>query len=616
MIQLSILNDPKKQRLLIESDFPMRDRELIKALPGSKYSTKTHQWTAPLTWASLQAMRGMFGEHLVVCEDVEAWSWNHWNTTVGPALEARNAWDSENLTDTFPDLYPFQRGGVDFLSSARGAMLMDEMGTGKTPQTIRTLWNLVLAGENPFPAIVIAPNNMTLTWKKEFERFFPGVNVEVIKGGAAQKQKIMRKQGVHVFVINFEAVRIHSRLSPYGGMSLRRCVKCDPTLLDAKLFSPARCEVHPKELNAISFKTIIVDEAHRMKNPKAKQTRATVALRTPETKFVFGLTGTAIADSPVDLWPILNLIDPEQFPSRASYIDRYCLTSFDMFGTMSIVGLNPINRDEFFRVVDPITRRMPKAAVLPFLPSKVYSTRYEEMTPKQARAYREMDENQIAILGSDYSGVTVSANPLTELTRLTQFSSSFAELDAEGNVKLTMPSNKITALLEIMEDLGEDEPVVVFAQSRQLIELASKALTNRTVNGAKKPIKHSMIVGGQSPDERELAKEDFQNGKVRAILCTIAAGGIGITLTRSKTAIFLQRSWSMIENKQAEDRVHRIGSEIHESIQIIDIVSPGTIEEQQRVALAGKEDRLQEIMRDADIVARVKAEERNEMEEH
>lgn len=608
MIRLSILPDAKKPRLHIESDYPLRDRELIKSLPGSRYSTKTHQWTAPLTWASLQAMRGMFGEHLVVCEDVEQWAWTYFNERVSPAITARNAWDAEHLAETFPDLYPFQRGGVDFMSAAKGALLMDEMGTGKTPQTIRTLWNLVLNGENPFPAIVIAPNNMTITWKKEFERFFPGVNVEVIKGGAAQKQKIIRKKDVHVFVINFEAVRIHSRLAPYGGMSLRRCVKCDPTLLDAKLFSPARCEIHPKELNEIKFKTLIVDEAHRLKNPKAKQTRATVALRTPETKFVFGLTGTAIADSPVDLWPVLNLIDPDQFPSRSGYIDRYCLTSFDMFGTMSIVGLNPINKDEFFKVVDPITRRMPKAAVLPFLPSKVFSTRYEEMTPKQAKAYKEMDENQIAILGADYAGVTVSANPLTELTRLTQFSSSFAELDEEGNVRLTLPSNKVTALLEIMEDLGPDEPVVVFAQSRQLIELAAKALE-------KNKISYSLIVGGQSPDEREMSKEDFQSGRVRAILCTIAAGGIGITLTRAKTAIFLQRSWSMIENKQAEDRVHRIGSEIHDSIQIIDIVSPGTIEEQQRVALAGKEERLQEIMRDADIVARVRAEENNTTEE-
>ena len=261
---------------------------------------------------------------------------------------------------------------------------------------------------------------------------------------------------------------------------------------------------------------------------------------------------------------------------------------------MTIIGLKPETKDEFFLSVDPRMRRMPKEAVLPFLPKKTYTTRYVEMSQKQERAYRQMENDLIALLDDS---VTVAVNPLTQLTRLTQFASAFAEMNENGEVKLTAPSNKIDALVEILEEL-DGEPAVVFAQSRQLIELAAKKLDDLKIS-------YGMIVGGQTPDERELAKNEFQAGRRRVILCTIAAGGIGITLTRSATAIFLQRSWSMVDNSQAEDRVHRIGSEIHDKITIVDVVSVGTVEERQRVVLGNKLERLEEVMRDRETLRRV-----------
>lgn len=584
--------------IVLTSDYPMRDREQLRSIPGSKYNMKSHIWTAPLSWSSCVALRSMFQEDLVVGEKLTAWSVELFETKLKPAMEMRQAWDDPALNDIFPDLYPFQRSGVSFLTAVRRALLCDEMGTGKTPQTIRTLANIARLGDNPFPAIVVAPNNMTLTWKKEIERWWPGVQAAVIKGSVKQRRDIIADRSNHVLIINFEGVRGHTKLAGYGSIRLKRCYLCDPLMPNDRDHQPTRCEVHPKELNEIQWKTIVVDEAHRMKDPSTKQSRAIKALRTDFTENIFGLTGTAIADSPEDLWTILNLIDPREFPSRNEFIERYCLKYEDFWGTLKVLGLNPTTREEFFKIVDPKFRRMPKEAVLPFLPKKTYSRRYVEMSAKQAKAYKQMDDNQIAIIGEHDTAVTVAANPLTELTRLTQFSSAYAEINEEGEVRLAKPSNKLDALKEILDDTG-DEPAVVFAQSRQLIELAAKDLKTAGIS-------FSMIVGGQSPDEREEAKDAFQNGLVRVILCTIAAGGIGITLTRSNRCIFLQRSWSMIDNKQAEDRVHRIGSEIHDKIEIIDIISVGTVEESQHAALMGKEERLQEIMRDEETVRRVR----------
>jgi SNF2 family DNA or RNA helicase len=147
--------------------------------------------------------------------------------------------------------------------------------------------------------------------------------------------------------------------------------------------------------------------------------------------------------------------------------------------------------------------------------------------------------------------------------------------------------------VEVLEELG-NEPLVVFAQSRKLIMLAAQKLTDLRVS-------HRLLVGGLTVDEREVAVCDFQEGRARVILLT-SAGGEGITLTRASHMLFLQRSWSMLANKQAEDRVHRIGSEIHETVHIIDLIAPGTVEEGQIDSLHMKFERLQQIVRDKEIL--------------
>lgn len=587
MITADVFDD---EHIVITSDLPLRDKDRILTLPGARYDSRQHRFLAPLTWASARMLAGVFGDQLQVHDRLREWKDVEWTTRIWPSLTLRQAYDSEGSDD----LYPFQRAGVQFLAYARKALLCDEMGTGKTVQTIRTLAELQKRGENPFPAVVVAPNNMVITWRKEFERWWPGVKVNVVKGSMKKRQELIADPA-HVYVINFEGLRSHTRLAPYGSVRLKRCVVCEPTLPDTKSNQQKSCEHCKKEMNKRVWKTVIVDEAHRMKDPKAKQTRAVWALRTDGTEFVYTLTGTPIANAPHDLWSSLHLAAPREFPSRSRYMDRYCQAAYNPWAQgAQIIGLQEGTKPEFFDIVDPRMRRMPKEAVLPFLPNKTYSQRYIEMTPKQAKAYAQMEAGLVSQIDA---GVVVATNPLVQLTRMSQFASAFADLDEEGQVTLAAPSNKVDAMLEVLEEL-DGESLVVFAQSRQLIGLAEHALKMRRID-------FSLIVGGQNADEREKSKEDFQAGRVKVILCTIAAGGIGITLTKAHTALFLQRSWSMVENSQAEDRIHRIGAEVHDKVTIIDLVSIGTIEERQRIVLGQKLDRLEEVMRDKETLLRV-----------
>ena len=81
---------------------------------------------------------------------------------------------------------------------------------------------------------------------------------------------------------------------------------------------------------------------------------------------------------------------------------------------------------------------------------------------------------------------------------------------------------------------------------------------------------------------------------------TYKAGGVGLTMNAADILVRLQRSWSLVDNLQGEDRVHRIGSEVHDSVNIIDVVTANTVEVQQCLRLHSKSQRLEEIVRDRD----------------
>jgi SNF2 family DNA or RNA helicase len=209
-----------------------------------------------------------------------------------------------------------------------------------------------------------------------------------------------------------------------------------------------------------------------------------------------------------------------------------------------------------------------------------------------------MEEMLMAALNE----LLVAPNPLSQLTRLMQFAAANAEItgrDEKNNaiIKLTNPSAKVDDLIDLLEEL-DDQPLAVAAVSRQLIDLAAARLD-------KEKISYGLITGAQSSLERDRAIDQFQNGKIRVILFTLGAGAEGITLTRSQRILFMQRSFSPLQNAQGEDRIHRIGSEIHDHVQIIHQVTPGTIEERQWDQLIEKGARIEEVVRDREALARL-----------
>lgn len=612
MARVTVQTLNRRRCLAIETE-PF-EHHLAKQVPGAKRDPARHAWIAPATRSNalvaanvLPRLDGDAEFHaLLDSRRADAARWLR--DQVDPATLPAGAWSdiARDTAGATPGLYPHQVTGAMFLATAQGALLGDQMGAGKTATTIAALKLLIGKGIDPCPVLVVCPATVMRVWRDEIARWTRDTPVTIVEGSAAKRRKIIDAAPASGFlIISWQSLGKHTRFAPFYGLKQVVCDECTGRENGIKL---DRCETHDKELNAYAPVTVIADEVHRAKSARSQQTRALWGVST-DASYRFALTGTPVVNNMEDLWSILRFVAPDDFPSKSRFLDRYALQTWNAFGGREVVGVSPEHRTEFDSLFLPRFRRMLKEVVLPYLPPKVRETRYVEMNRKQTTAYKAVAKDLLLSLdGSD--GKLFLGSHLPRVTRSMQFASAYGEIESDDSkppndageqptkLTLTLPSSKIEALYDFLTIDVPDEPVVVFAQSRKLIELAYHYLDERGIYAP-------MITGTVPTAQRASTVEDFQERRVRVVLCTIAAAGEGLTLTAARHAVFLQRSWSMKDNAQAEDRLHRPGAEVHESIVITDFVSPGTIEEHQIDVVNGKAEKLEDICHDVDTLRKL-----------
>jgi SNF2 family DNA or RNA helicase len=459
---------------------------------------------------------------------------------------------------------PYQIEGAAMIAATGRALLFDEPGTGKTITTILGLVELGPLG----PVVVICPASVVDPWVEAWQAWAPHVRATAWRGAPGGRRSLAGT--ANVYVTSYDTARMDGQ--------------ADGPLLGLRPWA------------------VVVDECHLIKSPYAARSVAARRLAKKARAFV-ALSGTPITHHPGDLWPTLEALAPAGWPSRERWTNRYCVTAPADYGSR-ILGLSQVNEPEFRITLTGQHRRVAKADVLTQLPPKVYSIRRVELPPAYRKAYDQMEQSMIAQLpdGDELSVMSV----LAQLTRLSQLASAAADVtatvergdDGEDHehvtVALKAPSWKVDALLEVLNE-RPGEPVVAFAPSRQLMMLAGK-------QAAAAGLQIGYVVGGQSMRERTETVEAFQRGKLDLLCATTGAGGVGLTLTAARTVVFLQRPWSLVEATQAEDRCHRIGSEVHDSIEVIDIVATKTIDTRVRAVLYDKAGQLADLLQDKRIV--------------
>lgn len=539
-----------------------RDTPRLQQIPGARANPREGYWTVPATLYQAVLLRNLFGEDFTYGEDVEAWALAE--------REREQALSNPSPVDTNNDLFEFQKRGVARLSLG-SCILADETGVGKTPQALAAL-----SATQAFPALVVATKSMTRKWAKEAERWCPEAVPYVVAGPAKKRLEVLEAASQDpsaLVIIGWSLLYRHSRLAGYGSVPL------------------TEEEARDKELNRIPFRTVIADEAHRAVIAKNKQTRALWWLA-DRAEYVYPLTATPYSNNYADLWGLLRLVTPDAFPTKGKYLDRYVQMIERPWGRESI-GLRQETKAELFWWTDfNLLRRtpeeVPELAAIP----KVREIRVDlELSGKQGTAYKKFHKNGMATFDDN---VLTATEPLTKLSRLRYLASATPVVDENGEVTaLTMPSNKVDAMLELFED--DALPAVVFAESRKLIELACEQ--------AARKYRVAKITGSENERQREIIVDDFQAGRLDAVFCT-AAGGEGITLSRGKSSIFLQDPASLVQYRQMKGRVPRIGSE-RDVVMEYHLISEDTVDEDMYQIVVTKTLRMEEVVRDSERLGKL-----------
>lgn len=424
-------------------------------------------------------------------------------------------------------LYPYQQEAVERMIASDSFLLADEMGLGKT---VSSLWEIRERGrtQGVNRVLVVCPKSVISVWTDHIKWLLPKAEVY---SSAKEMNRAGQSDHIQFVVTNYEQVRINN------GDYLK-----------------------------IWWDYVVSDEAHYLKNRKALRTRATKRLR---AKYKRALSGTPMVNRPDELWSILNWLYPSRFKSYWRYFEyfvRYVQLVGPHGSYKKIVG--PKNTDELKEILEPFMLRRLKRDVLKELPEKYYTHLRVEMSPQQRRAYEEMRKESLAWVGSHEDEPVPAPMVVARLTRLRQFAAAYAYRDDEGNMRMSEPSCKLDALMELLEDT--EEPIVVYSQFKQMIKMAEVRL-------AKAKIPFVSLTGDTPNSERGPLVEAFQSGKAKVFLGTTKAGGVGITLHRASTVVFLDRSWSPADNLQAEDRLHRIGQK--NAVQVIIIQSDAKVDQ-------------------------------------
>ena len=577
-------------RIVVEADF--RAKDLIKAVPGARWDTEHRVWTLPLSWPSCLALRAELGASLTIGRDLMEWA----TTERGTKDLLRTLRLSTHLPDDLPadlalelraattapgmsDLYPYQWVGALAIRIAHDYLVLDQQGTGKTRTALAGL-RLAWAADPSIagPTLIVCPKSMIGTWKTEILGFFPKAIVAKVTGTPTQVKTAL-EPGADFYVVNYEALRRYSRLAPFPTV----------TLTDT--------EAKNGLIQRLDLRAVIADEVHRAANPAAKQTRAVwQAMWGPKVAIRIGLTGTPIQDSPEQLWSPLHAITPYEVGAKTTWLNRFCMLHWNHWGGREVTGLDPFKQPEFEGNFWSRSRRITKDIALPFLPEKVFETRWVTLPTKHRKAYDSMQRELIAELEK---GTVTASGVLDRAIRLVQLANASGEMTPDGKYRMALPSPKIDAFLEDYLNGDFPDSLAVFTDSRQLAELLLSELVRRD-------IKAVAITGAVTGADRDAAIEAFQSGEAKVIVFT-RAGGEGVTLTAADTLVRLVRSWSYTVHSQVEDRVHRIGSEVHDSITIIDYLTERTVEEKQITRLMGKEATAQEVLRDADLLDMLKS---------
>lgn len=427
------------------------------------------------------------------------------------------------LPDTLDaELRPYQLEGYQWMAKLAhwgvGACLADDMGLGKTIQIITVLLHRATKGA----ALVVAPASVCGNWKNEIKKFAPTLNP--------------------VLIYDLNKGFDLTDLGPF----------------DVPIISYGLLVSRSKEVKTKKWQTLVLDEAHAIKNNTTKRYKAVTSLN---AGFKIIATGTPIQNHLGELWSLFQFINPDFLGSLKEFSDRFI--------TATSIEDEQQKKNHLKKLITPFLLRRTKRQVLDDLPekteivlnvdfSKEEQVFYEALRLKAIEDIENSDENEKA-------GKHIKI--LAGITKLRQACCHPKLAQKES----TLSSSKLEVFERTIDDLRENKHrVLVFSQFTSYLKMAEEILKN-------KKIAYQYLDGSTPLKKRDKSVKAFQSGEGDVFLISLKAGGLGLNLTAADYVIHMDPWWNPAIEDQASDRAHRIGQT--RPVTIYRLIIKGTIEE-------------------------------------
>jgi superfamily II DNA or RNA helicase len=440
-------------------------------------------------------------------------------------------------------LRPYQSVGYSWLSFLTGlgigACLADDMGLGKTIQTLAMIQRHRDRGDLR-PVLLVCPTSVIENWRREAERFFPGLSAYIQHGRSREKgcgfsREIMGKAMV---------------LTSYA--LLQR---------DLELYQNA------------DWQGVVLDEAQNIKNPDARQSKAARAIR---SDWRVALTGTPIENHAGDLWPIMEFLMPGMLGSRRHFSNSYVKPIQERRDAELMKDLK--------RMISPFVLRRMKtdSDIAPELPRKIETRVYCGLKKEQARLYSGVTES----LGREItgtSGIRRRGLVLAALTKAKQICDHPALVTKDGDFE-TARSAKLERLFSLADEMYETgDKVLIFTQYVEMGSIMKSQLQERFGREV------LFLYGSVLKDSRDRMVRRFQEERgPRFFVLSLRAGGTGLNLTEANHVVMYDRWWNPAVETQAIDRAYRIGQKRNVHVHIF--CCRGTLEERIDEIIESKKD--------------------------
>ena len=431
-------------------------------------------------------------------------------------------------------LRPYQVRGFSWLYFLQqwgmGACLADDMGLGKTVQLIALVLQVKQSHYRGGQVLLICPTSVVGNWQREIERFAPSLSAMIHHGPT-----------------RLSGERLAGEAKKY----------------DIVITTYALAYRDERDLSAISWDGLVLDEAQNIKNHNTKQSRSIVRL---EARYRIALTGTPVENRLSELWSILHFLNPGYLGSAADFRTNFVLPVERYHEQEKTASLQ--------KLVQPFILRRLKTdpQIIQDLPDKIEMQEYCTLTKEQATLYEAVVQDMISQV-AEAQGIQRKGLVLSALARLKQLCNHPA-LFLNDASSLPGRSGKLIRLTELLEEvLSAGSRALIFTQFVRMGELLKSYLQNTF--GREVLFLHGGVP--QKVRDKLVMRYQEETGGPPIFILSLKAGGVGLNLTRANHVFHFDRWWNPAVENQATDRAFRIGQQ--RNVQVHKFVCSGTLEE-------------------------------------